>query len=131
MATRDDIIANVQINLAAAGVANASKKDCGVALDAVLNAVATTAMEGESVRTVIGTFRKRHSDAREGRNPKTGETVHISARDALAFRPSAALVVVEGEKVAKKATAKAAPAKKATVVAKAAPKKAVKKVVKK
>ena len=128
MATREDIIVRVQANLQAEGT-EASKKECGIALDAVLQAVAETAMAEGSVRTSIGTFRAKHTEARTGRNPKTGDPVEIPEKTTLAFKASKAQAAVAEAPVAKKA---AAPAKKA--VAAAAPAKkapvALKKVVK-
>ncbi len=36
----------------------------------------------------FGNFVMREKAARQGRNPKTGETIEISARKAVAFKPS-------------------------------------------
>ena len=127
MATREDIITRVQTNLQAEGT-EASKKECGIALDAVLQAVAETAMAEGSVRTSIGTFRAKHTEARTGRNPKTGEPVEIPEKTTLAFKASKAQATVAEAPAPKKVAAKkavaapAAPAKKAPV--------ALKKVVK-
>ena len=34
----------------------------------------------------FGTFQVKHRAAREGRNPKTGETIHIRATNVPAFK---------------------------------------------
>ena len=34
----------------------------------------------------FGTFKKTHRDAREGRNPQTGETITIAASDKMTFK---------------------------------------------
>ena len=39
----------------------------------------------------FGTFAVSERAAREGRNPRTGETVQIAARRAVTFKPGAAL----------------------------------------
>lgn len=40
----------------------------------------------------IGSFKVKDRLARQGRNPRTGETMHIPARKALSFKASAALI---------------------------------------
>lgn len=39
----------------------------------------------------FGTFQKKDRAAREGRNPRTGETVKIAASSTVAFKPAAEL----------------------------------------
>jgi nucleoid DNA-binding protein len=43
--------------------------------------------EGESVLPGLGVLRVRMRKAREGRNPRTGETIHIPRRKGVSFRP--------------------------------------------
>jgi DNA-binding protein HU-beta/DNA-binding protein HU-alpha len=120
MATRDDIIANMQAAYTELGL-TLSKKDCDLQLNVALEAVAKTVTEdGGSVRTCIGTFKLSHRDARDGRNPKTGETVAVPARNTLTFKAAPAYNVAEGATKASKAAAKTAPkGKVATPTAKA------------
>lgn len=40
----------------------------------------------------LGTFSTKHSAARTGKNPQTGEKLDIPARDKLAFKCTSALV---------------------------------------
>ena len=118
MATRDEVIVAIQANFAAAGVEGASKKDAGIALDAVLGAIGTTVMADEGstgLRTSIGTFRRKETNDRMGHNPQTGEPVEIKGRRSVSFKPASAFNVLKEETKApaKKAASKAAPAKAA------------------
>jgi DNA-binding protein HU-beta len=122
MANRDDLIQAVQDQLAAAGVESSTKKDVGVAVDAVLRGVRKVAMTEGSIRTVIGTFKRKDQAARMARNPRTGESVEVAAKQTLALKAYAA-----GEEAAAE-QAEAAPAKKAPVAAKKAAPAPVKKV---
>lgn len=119
MASRDDILAVMKDKLAANGVEGATKKDCGVALDAVLASIKEVAMEHGSIRTSIGTFRRKEQAARVARNPRTGEAVDVAAKTTLGFKPSASSTAEAAEAApapkAKKVVA--APAKKAAPVA--------------
>ena len=60
---------------------------------AALAAVMTEAMmSGEDITLPgIGKFSVARRDARVGRNPRTGETVHIAAKNAVTFKACAAL----------------------------------------
>ena len=69
-----------------------TKKDSEKALAAVLDGIAETLAKGEKVQLVgFGTFEVRHRQAREGRNPSTGETIKIAAQNAPAFKAGKAL----------------------------------------
>ena len=71
---------------------NFTKKDAGVALDAALNAISYALASGDSVQLIgFGTFSVKSRAAREGRNPRTGETVKIAATKAPVFKPGKAL----------------------------------------
>ncbi|HTY40087.1 MAG TPA: HU family DNA-binding protein [Candidatus Paceibacterota bacterium] len=57
------------------------------AVDAVFEAITKTLGRGEDVAiTGFGTFRVAKRPAREGRNPKTGEKIHIAASVKPKFR---------------------------------------------
>ena len=57
-----------------------TKKQANAMLDAVLGTIVDAVADGEKVTLVgFGTFDKRDRVAREGRNPKTGETMKIPA----------------------------------------------------
>ncbi|MEO1251710.1 MAG: HU family DNA-binding protein [Pseudomonadota bacterium] len=63
-----------------ADMAAMSKSDAARAVDAVLDAVTNALKSGDDVRLVgFGTFSAAKRKAREGRNPRTGETIQIAA----------------------------------------------------
>ena len=62
------------------------KKDAEAALGATLCAIETALAKGDKVQLVgFGTFETKTRAAREGRNPKTGETIKIKASKYPAF----------------------------------------------
>lgn len=77
---------------AIAKAADLSKADAGRALDAFVEATTRALKRGDQVSLVgFGTFSVRHRAAREGRNPRTGQTIHIAASKAPAFKAGKAL----------------------------------------
>jgi DNA-binding protein HU-beta len=70
---------------------------CTVALaDAAVEAMLSTIIDGVktdgSFRLIgFGTFAKAERPARQGRNPKTGETIDIAASTSIKFSTAAAL----------------------------------------
>jgi integration host factor beta subunit len=66
-----------------------SKKDLETIVDSVLEHVSSALNKGEKVDLRgFGSFVVREKKARQGRNPKTGETIEIAARKAVAFKPA-------------------------------------------
>ncbi len=66
--------------------ANVTKKDADSILSAVLDVILDTVAKGEKVTLVgFGTFEARDRQAREGRNPSTGEPIKIPATKVPAF----------------------------------------------
>ena len=64
-----------------------SKKDCAEVLDASYAVLAETLKAGEDVTiSGVGKWEVRTREAREGKNPRTGETIKIAACKALAFK---------------------------------------------
>ena len=64
-----------------------SKADAGRAVDAVFDSIAGALKKGGKVSLVgFGTFLVRERAARQGRNPKTGETITIAAGKSPAFK---------------------------------------------
>ncbi len=58
----------------------ASKYDASTAIDAVFDAITAALKAGDDVRLVgFGSFSVSSRPAREGRNPRTGETLKIAA----------------------------------------------------
>ncbi len=72
---------------AIAGNAGLSKADAGRALEAFVNAVTDQLQGGNSLSLVgFGTFSVKHRAARMGRNPRTGQAIHISASNVPSFK---------------------------------------------
>lgn len=82
-------------------------KDSHAAVRATLDAIRDSLHKGQDVRlTGFGTFSKRATKARVGRNPKSGEAIKIPAGHRVAFKSGKALsdaVKSHGHKKAKKA----------------------------
>jgi DNA-binding protein HU-beta len=69
-----------------------SKKDAGAAVDAVLGAIEGALQSGEDVNfTGFGKFHVAERGAREGRNPRTGETMTIAASRVPRFTAGSGL----------------------------------------
>jgi len=69
-----------------------TKKSAGEALNAVLEGIASALEKGDSISlTGFGNFKVLKRAAREGRNPSTGEKMHIPASKGIKFTPGAAL----------------------------------------
>lgn len=68
--------------------AGLSKKDAAAAVDAFTATVKEALSNGNTVSLIgFGTFEVRHRNARQGRNPQTGEPLQIEAKDVPAFKP--------------------------------------------
>jgi DNA-binding protein HU-beta len=66
--------------------AGVTKKDADAVLGAVIETIIKSVADGEKVALVgFGSFEKRDRKQREGRNPKTGETMTIAATSVPAF----------------------------------------------
>ncbi len=72
--------------------AEISKKDAEAALKAFADVVSAALKNGDKVQLVgFGTFEVSERAAREGRNPRTGETMPIKACKSPKFKPGKAL----------------------------------------
>ena len=68
------------------------KKDAEAAVNAVNEAITEALKAGDKVQIIgFGTYEVKERAAREGRNPKTGETITIAASKAPAFSAGKAL----------------------------------------
>lgn len=66
--------------------ADMSKAQAGKAVDAVFDAITEALQNGDDVRLVgFGTFSSARREARDGRNPRTGETIKIPASNQPKF----------------------------------------------
>ncbi len=71
---------------AIASKASLTKKDAEAVLSHALDTIMETVASGDKVTLVgFGTFEKRDRQARDGRNPSTGETLKIPATTVPAF----------------------------------------------
>ena len=72
--------------------AELTKADAARALEAVMEGVTAGLKESGKVTLVgFGTFTAKEREAREGRNPQTGETVKIAARVVPGFKAGSKL----------------------------------------
>ena len=66
-----------------------SQRSSGELVDSVFEVLKKTLLQEESIKLVqFGTFTVRKKTSRVGRNPRTGETMEISKRSMVSFRPS-------------------------------------------
>lgn len=102
---------------AIAGASKMTKKDVNVVLDSTLKCISDALKQDDKVTLVgFGTFQVKARAAREGRNPKTNEVLHIPAKKVPVFTPGKGLRETISPAAAPAASAsaakkKAAPAK--------------------
>ncbi|MBU6321525.1 MAG: HU family DNA-binding protein [Patescibacteria group bacterium] len=81
-----DIIDRVHATL------GSTKADADRAVECMIDSVVTALKNGEEVSVAgLGIFSTKARPAREGRNPRTGETIRIAATRTAKFRPAKAL----------------------------------------
>lgn len=67
--------------------ASLSKQDASASVQAVLNQITQSLQKGESIQLLgFGAFEVRERSARTGRNPQTGEEMHIPGGKVPAFK---------------------------------------------
>jgi len=80
--TKADLVETVAIN------SDLSKRDAEVIVQTVLDSIVDSLKSGEKIEIRgFGSFRLRERNSREGRNPKTGETVFVPAKRVPYFKP--------------------------------------------
>jgi len=73
-------------------ISGLSKKDAKKVVEGIFEAIINALAKGEEVAIAgFGTFRVVKRAAREARNPKTGEKIHVPAKVVPKFRPAKAL----------------------------------------
>jgi DNA-binding protein HU-beta len=81
--TKDELVAKV------AEQTTLKKTDVQKTLDSMIETIIHTIKAGEKVNiTNLGIFKMREKKARVARNPKTGETIQVPAKNAPKFIPS-------------------------------------------
>ena len=69
-----------------------TKKAAAEAVDAIFDCITGNLARGERVQIPgFGTFNVSERAAREGRNPATGEPMHIAASKSVRFKPGKGL----------------------------------------
>ena len=82
-ASKKEVIAAVAASL------EKSKAEVTPIVASVFEQIALILKENSSLSIPgFGTFKVVHRKERNGRNPKTGETMKIPAKDAIVFKPS-------------------------------------------
>ncbi len=72
--------------------ADIPKSTAQKAVDAMVDVIGDTLKHGDQVSLVgFGTFLTRKREARQGRNPRTGETINIAASRVPSFKAGKAL----------------------------------------
>jgi len=67
--------------------AGLSASDAAKAVDSVFNEITAALKAGDTVQmTGFGSFSVAHRAARQGRNPRTGETIQIAASEQPKFK---------------------------------------------
>lgn len=85
MANKADIIDKVH------GVLGSTKADAERAVETVIESIVSTLTSGDEMSVAgLGIFATKARPARQGRNPRTGETIHIKASRTVKFRPAKA-----------------------------------------
>ena len=75
-----------------ADASDLTKKQAEAAVNATIEAIASALKDGDKVQLIgFGTFETKESAEREGRNPKTGESITIPASKKVVFSASKAL----------------------------------------
>lgn len=73
----------------AAGITKGQASD---AVNAVFDGIESSLKSGDKASLIgFGTFSVNHRPAREGRNPSTGKTIKIAAKNVVKFKPGKAL----------------------------------------
>ncbi|MEK6706577.1 MAG: integration host factor subunit alpha [Bdellovibrionota bacterium] len=69
-----------------------SKKEAADLVEMVFDTIKSTLSQGQKIKiSGFGNFVLREKRSRVGRNPQTGQSIEISARRVLTFRPSQVL----------------------------------------
>ena len=69
-----------------------TRKESSEMMEEVFFIIKSTLEQGENLKIAgFGNFMVKQKSDRRGRNPQTGETITISARSVVTFKPSAIL----------------------------------------
>ena len=77
-----------------------TRQEAAQAVDILLEEIKIRLAEGENVRiSRFASFILRKKNARNARNPKTGESLRISPRTVLTFKPSKQLLASTNQEI--------------------------------
>lgn len=86
------VVKKKQVAQTLAEKAGASKKDGEMWLENFIELMTSHLRKGDKINlSGFGIFKVADRPAREGRNPRTGETIHIKASKKLRFTPAKVL----------------------------------------
>ena len=69
-----------------------SQRSAEEIIDTLFSTMKSTLINGESIKLVhFGTLGIKKKSPRKGRNPRTGDTMEISSRSMITFKPSKGL----------------------------------------
>jgi DNA-binding protein HU-beta len=72
--------------------ADITKAAAGMAIDSMIGGISKSLKKGQKTTLVgFGTFSVSKRKARTGRNPQTGETIKIKAKNVVRFKPGTEL----------------------------------------
>ncbi|MBN20641.1 MAG: integration host factor subunit alpha [Bdellovibrionaceae bacterium] len=84
--TKADLVENIYEKI------GFSKKEASDLVEMIFSTLKTTLSQGQKIKiSGFGNFVVREKRSRVGRNPQTGESIEISARRVLTFKPSQVL----------------------------------------
>jgi len=84
--TKADIVEKLQTGT------GMTRNESAEMMEEVLFIIKSTLEQGENLKiSGFGSFVVKQKNDRKGRNPQTGETITISARSVVTFKPSAIL----------------------------------------
>ena len=85
---KDGAMTKAQLIEEVARVADLSRKHAELIIDIFFQSIVNALERGEKIELRgFGSFRIRQRNARQGRNPKTGETVSVPAKRIPYFKP--------------------------------------------
>ena len=77
---------------AIADASGASKAEATAQVEATVSVITNTLKNGQEVAIAgFGTFKSKRREARQGRNPRTGESIQIQASNVPSFKAGKAL----------------------------------------
>jgi len=76
-----------------------SKQEAEMGVNLFFQTIKDAILRGEEIELRgFGSFRFRHRNSRSGRNPRTGEPVHVPPKKVLYFKPSKILKTMINKK---------------------------------